>query len=309
MKKTLLLVALPLLLLSCDLSNLQILDGEKASREKNTFVITDAMEEPSSFTLLITGDQHFGRRDDGVYYANDLFFSWVRQYQSQHTESEDHLTHMVSLGDSTNNSRKEEFQAYSNFTLTLLEEGITTYSIKGNHDIRLASDGIALWKTYVDEYNYQGFSHRGVSFYLLDTANRTLGRTQMHELQDAVKRDSRPKLFFSHMPLYGNASLIYLVLGNTQERENLIRLMVENSAKLFLSGHHHQGDIWYSFRRTTSEFIAGAFHGRDSFIETTKPRWYLLHFDVPSNCITVVRYQVEKDQTVTEKLMETFPIE
>jgi len=44
---------------------------------------------------------------------------------------------------------------------------------------------------------------------------------QMQELQKAVKRDNRPKLLFSHMPLYGKPSLLYTVLCDTQEREDL----------------------------------------------------------------------------------------
>jgi len=47
--------------------------------------------------------------------------------------------------------------------------------------------------------------------------------------------------------------------------------MVENKGMLFLAGHHHQGDLLHSFRSTTSEFILGAFHGRDSFIEQIRP--------------------------------------
>jgi len=65
---------------------------------------------------------------------------------------------------------------------------------------------------------------------------------------------------------------------------------------LFLAGHHHQGDLLHSFRSTTSEFILGAFHGRDSFIEQIRPRWYLLHFSAEEETITITRYQVENDK-------------
>jgi len=72
--------------------------------------------------------------------------------------------------------------------------------------------------------------------------------------------------------------------------------MVENKGMLFLAGHHHQGDLLHSFRSTTSEFILGAFHGRDSFIEQIRPRWYLLHFSAEEETITITRYQVENDK-------------
>ncbi|NBK21260.1 MAG: metallophosphoesterase [Spirochaetia bacterium] len=315
--------ALSLLLLvlffSCDLSMLQMLDGEKASEEKNTFIIisdaegnaiTNPNASPETFTLLLTSDQHFTRTDSGVYYAQDAFFDWVSTYQSNHplSDGEHHLTLMLGLGDITDNAKTEEFQTFSDFKDKLAAKGITTYVVKGNHDIRPGSDHLADWNTYVGQYRYQGFAHKGVSFYLLDTAARTLGRIQGQELQEAVTSDARPKLFFSHVPLYGKPSLLYTVLCDAQERENIIHLMVENKGMLFLSGHHHQGDLLHSFRETTSEFIVGSFHGRDSLFEQTKPRWYLLHFSVEAKLITITRYQVETDRSISETVMAVLPV-
>lgn len=314
-------IALPLLLLlllfsSCDLSGLQILEGQKASEERNTFIIDEPVVIPSSFSLLLTTDQHFIRKDSGVYYETEAFFIWVEEYQNEHTTSDSdlQLTHMISMGDITENSQVEEFLLFADFAHRLDSLGIsTTLALKGNHDIRPGTNSLADWKTHVEKYSpysYHAFVHKGVSFYLLDTANRTLGRIQMQELQEAVKKDDkRPKLFFSHMPLYGKPFLPYTVLSDSQERESLIRLMVENKGLLFLAGHHHQGDILHSFRRTTSEFILGAFHGRNSLIETIKPRWYLLHFDAENTTITITRYQVESKGNITEKVMAILPTE
>ena len=303
-----LLLLLPLLFFSCDLSMLQILDGEKASEDTNTFIITNAFEKPASFTLLLTSDQHFSRFDSGVYYETEAFLAWVKQYQAETSTAEFILTHMIGLGDITDNSSPEEFKQFVDFKNKLTLEGITTYVVKGNHDIRPGTNCIADWKTYVGQYSYQAFAYRGISFYLLNTANRTAGRIQMQELQEAVKQDKRPKLFFSHMPLYGKPSLLYTVLCDTQERENLIHLLVENKGMLFLSGHHHQGDLLYSFRATTSEFTLGSFHGRDSFFEKIKPRWYLLYFCAEERTLSITRYQVESDKKITETVMTTLPV-
>jgi hypothetical protein len=98
-------------------------------------------------------------------------------------------------------------------------------------------------------------------------------------------------------------------LSDTQERENIINLMVNNKGMLYLAGHHHMGDVLYSFRNTTSEFILGAYHGRDSFFEKTKPRWYLLYFDAKDATITITRYQVEENKEITQKVMATLPVE
>ncbi len=306
----LVLLLLPLLV-SCDLSMLQILDGEKASEDTNTFLITDAYESPSSFTLLLTSDQHFFRKDSGVHYEEKLFHDWIASYQDAHPASdrERRLTLMVSLGDITDNSRPDEFQQFVDFEGKLSDEGIATYVVKGNHDIRPGTNHLTYWDTYVGQYSYQAFSHKGVSFYLLNSAARTLGRIQMKELQDALKLDDmRPKLFFSHVPLYGKATMFYTVMSDRQERENIISLMVENKVMLFLAGHHHQGDLLHSFRQTTSEFIVGSFHGRDSLIEQTKARWYLLHFNAVEKMITITRYQVESDRSISETVMARLPV-
>ena len=314
MRKNLLSLVLVLLVVcsSCDLSMLQILDGEKASEDTNTFIISEEYENASSFTMLLTSDQHFNREDSGVYYEEDLFLHWVSTYQSEHpdTDRETHLTLMVSLGDITDNSKAEEFQKFVLFKNKLAGQGIATYVVKGNHDIRPGTNCIADWRTYVGQYSYQAFAYKGVSFYLLNSAARTLGRIQMQELQEAVKLDDkRPKLFFSHVPLYGKPFMLYTVMCDTQERDNLIHLMINNKVGLFLAGHHHQGDVLYSFKRTTSEFFVGAFHGRDSLIEQIRPRWYLLHFSSEDKMITITRFQVESDRRITEKVMAILDVD
>ncbi|MGB4407143.1 MAG: metallophosphoesterase [Sphaerochaeta sp.] len=285
---------------------------KKASEDSNTFIISEEYEKASSFTMLLTSDQHFNREDSGVYYEDNLFLDWVSTYQSEHQidDTEKHLFRMVSLGDITDNSKAEEFQKFVLLKDKLADQGIATYVVKGNHDIRPGTNCIADWRTYVGQYSYQAFAYSGVSFYLLNTAARTLGRIQMQELQEAVKLDDkRPKLFFSHVPLYGKPLLLYTVMCDTQERDNLIRLMVDNKVMLFLAGHHHQGDVLYRFRQTTSEFILGAFHGRGSLIEQIRPRWYLLHFSSEDKKITITRFQVECDRKITEKVMAIFAVE
>ena len=310
MRRILPIVLLLTLLTSCDLSDLQFFDIKNVSDDGSSFIITEKDQAPSSFTLLLTSDQHFSRADSGVYYEEEVFFEWIQAYQKNHdvTKAEKHLDRMITLGDITENSATEEFKAFSDYKEKLDKEGITTHAVKGNHDIRPSTNHLADWKTYVGK-SYQAMAHKGVSFYLLNTANRTLGRTQMRELRNAVEKDSRPKIFFSHIPLYGSPSLVYFVLSDMQERENMISLMVTNKGMLYLAGHHHQGDVLYSFRKTTSEFILGTFHGRDSFFEKTKPRWYLLYFDAENASITITRYQVEENTKISQKMVATLPVE
>ena len=307
MRRILPLVLLLTVLTSCDL---QLFDIKNISDDGSSFIISETDQALSSFTLLLTSDQHFSRVDSGVYYEEEAFFTWIQTYQKDlnNSDATKHLDLMISHGDITENSATEEFKAFSEYKEKLKKEGITTHAVKGNHDIRPNTNHLADWKTYVGK-SYQAMVHKGVSFYLLNTANRTLGRTQMRELRNAVEADSRPKIFFSHFPLYGSPKLVYFVLSDTQERENIINLMVNNKGMLYLAGHHHMGDVLYSFRNTTSEFILGAYHGRDSFFEKTKPRWYLLYFDAKDATITITRYQVEENKEITQKVMATLPFE
>ena len=293
MKRLLPLLMILFILSSCNLSILQVIDGKKADEDRNTFMIQEAFESPTSFSLLLVTDIHFDRHDNGVYYRNNQFFDWIQENQSDFPN----LDTMICLGDITENSSTEEFNRYASFRNDLIKKTNIReiLTIKGNHDIRPDTNHMADWKNIIRQPEYQAVAYKGISFYLLNTANRTLGKTQLKELQEATKQDPRPKIFFSHMPLYGKPSLVYFALQDNQEREEIISLLVRRRGMLFLAGHHHQGDVLYSFTPTTTEFILGAFHGRDSLFEQTKPRWYILDLNVEAQEIKIIRYQVEPD--------------
>jgi calcineurin-like phosphoesterase family protein len=291
---------------SCDFQSLKILDG---GIDTNTFIMEETAETPTSFSFLITTDHHFTRKDSGVWYAQEEFFSWLEEYQTETVgNTANHLGLMVCLGDCTENATEEEFIQYKEFLDKVGEKGITmSHSVKGNHDIRSDVDSGLYWDIYVKEPLYQAFSYQGVSFYLLDTSARTLGRTQLAQLKEAIAQDTSPKLFCTHVPLYGKPELIYFCLPDTQEREEILELMSKNSVGLYLSGHHHNGDITYRYTSSMAEFIAGAYNGRTSLFETTLPRWYVCTYEAPGSTLTITRYQVNKEtRSIETDSMGTF---
>jgi calcineurin-like phosphoesterase family protein len=298
---------------SCNLNSLQILDGGIGT---NTFIMpletTNSLiassDSNSSFSFLITTDHHFSRKDSGVWYAEDEFFSWLETYQRETISNPaSHLDLMVSLGDCTENSLEEEFLLYRQFLDHLAILGITSYSVKGNHDIRQNVDSSSLWDQYVQDPPYQAFSYKGVSFYLLDTSARTLGRTQLNQLREALPLDPNPKILCSHIPLYGKPELVYFSLPSTQEREEILALMKDNKAGIYLGGHQHFGDFSYQYSNTMSEAVLGTFHGRSSLIETTLPRWYVCRYDSKTALLTITRYQVDKEsKTIDSSFIQTF---
>jgi predicted phosphodiesterase len=288
---------------SCNLSDLTVIDG---GQSENTFIqMEEAVEEPSDFSFLLLTDPHFTRTDSGVWYAQDEFFDWLDSYQ---TATADSLGLMVCLGDCTDSSLESEFEQYGQFVEQVMENGVTTcHSVKGNHDIRQDEDSATYWEEIVGEEPYQAFAYHGLSFYLLDTSAMTLGRTQLNQLAEALPQDSRPKIFCSHMPLYGKAELVYFCLPDTQEREEILALMAKNRGGIYVSGHQHFGDFGYRYTDTMAEFVAGAFHGRTSVIETTIPRWYVCGYDASASTLSITRYQVKKDtREVEESLLETY---
>lgn len=259
--------------------------------------------QPSDFSFLLITDPHFIRPDKGTYYATDAFFRWLEH-------KKDSLEFAINLGDVTDDSLESEFKTYQEFTEKLKNTyDLPCFSVVGNHDNRKA--GPDLWNKYVQTPPYYRFVHKEISFYMLDSSSRTLGKRQMEYLKAAIAEDPNKKLFCSHIPLYGKADLFYFAMSDTQERNLIIKLMMENDVGMYLSGHHHKGDVIYRYSDTCSEFIAGAFHGRDSIFEGPA-RWYICNYGSTGNTLTITRYtkytNTDTTADIEETLMGTFQL-
>ncbi|MCK9286132.1 MAG: metallophosphoesterase [Sphaerochaetaceae bacterium] len=247
-----------------------------------------------SFSFLVLNDIHFGREDKGVYWKFDEFWQWLDTYPGS-------IDFALNLGDFTEDSQEDEYLEYADFIQDLANRSIPMHTVAGNHDIR--NRGRSYFSTYVCAAPYKRFAHKGISFYMIDTGNRSLGNRQLEELIKETAQDTNLKMFCSHVPLYGSPDLIYFALPDTQERMMLLKTMVDEKVGIYFSGHHHSGDVLYKYTEENSEFIFGAFHGRDSFFESTLPRWYVCTYDSIKNSLGITRHTVQKDGSITEVLI------
>lgn len=120
--------------------------------------------------------------------------------------------------------------------------GIPVYNVVGNHDVY--NSGWDLWKkTCPPHTSTYYFETEDFIWYFLDTASGTLGRPQFYDLKDKLAQSSKPKLVFTHYPLYGGG-IFYFCLSNPRERAELISLFARTNVKLYCSGHYHAGAFY-----------------------------------------------------------------
>lgn len=253
-------------------------------------------EERQSFSFLLFSDLHVGRAEDGVYWDYDAFYAWLDAYPGT-------LDFALHLGDGTADSTESEYRQYAAFLQSLTDRSLPNHAVLGNHDVR--SDGRSLFSQYINDLTARRFSHKGFSFYLLDTGNASLGKTQLDNLMEAVAADPNPKLFCAHVPLYAGPDMFYFSLKDPLERALIVQTMVKNKVGLYVGGHLHIDSKLYAYTDTTHEFVSESFHGRDSLIENTLPVWYVLTYDVVSNSITIVKYASKRDNTIAEEVVAT----
>lgn len=252
--------------------------------------------EIDSFSFLVLSDIHFGRTEEGVYWAFDEFFEWVDEYQNS---DEYPLDFALSLGDGTAYSKEWEYQKYADFIMELENRSIRTNAVLGNHDVR--NIGREYFTQYINPSTARRFSHKGLSFYLLDTGNASLGKNQLDNLVRAAREDPNPKIFCSHFPVYGGPDTFYFSLSNPHERALLLQTMVESKTGLYLAGHLHLSSKIYHFTDTTTEFVCESFHGRNSLFESTLPVWYVLTYQAESHAISIVKYSVTNAKKIVHE--------
>lgn len=253
---------------------------------QNTTDIPDNPDTPSDdFSFLLFTDPHFTRPDSGVYYATEAFKAWLEDKNNGVGALD--LEFAICLGDVTDDSFENEYATYKQFVEYLDEHGLKTFAIMGNHDNR--GNGPDRWKTHVGLPYYYRLEHKGVSFYMMDTSYRTFGKKQLRYLQQAIANDPNRKIFCTHYPLYGKPDLVYFTLADTRERNLILSLMGENNVGMYFAGHHHKGDVIARYNEGMTEFITGAFHGRDSIFEGPA-RWYVCSYSRSDGTMGITRY-------------------
>ena len=187
-----------------------------------------------NYNFLIVADIHFGHQ----VYKNDVdwLITSVTDYLNTIPEDEKPLF-CICLGDIAEHGLKSEFDDFTKFVNKLNELGIKTYSVLGNHD--LYNSGWRIYKDVIFPFtSFYYFKTDVFSFYFIDSASGSLGKSQMNKLENLLTKDEKPKIVATHVPLYADG-YFYFAMQNTTERNLLISMLARNNVKAVLSGHTH----------------------------------------------------------------------
>ncbi|MDR2793887.1 MAG: metallophosphoesterase [Treponema sp.] len=222
-----------------------------------------------AYTVLILSDIHFGAHPDHPDLPEAKFFAWLDGQDANKTPA-----FCLVLGDSAEAGTKEEYLQFKAFA-DKLETGaydggangrkIPVYSVVGNHD--LYNNGWQYYTQYCKPYvSYYHFTTEKFSWYALDSGSGTLGGSQLKNLISKLKADPKPKIIFSHYPMYGGGGNFYFSLSDPHERAALISAFAKYNVKIVLEGHQHPGSF-YDFG-SFKEYNVAAFRDKQS--------WHLL---------------------------------
>jgi 3',5'-cyclic AMP phosphodiesterase CpdA len=210
---------------------------------------------------------HFGAKDNPPI---DELLSWIDSLDSTLLTPpvfDDKPSFCLVLGDLVESGTEAQYKEYAEFVQKLDTRGIKTYAVAGNHD--LYNSGWTHWERYAAPHtSYYRFVINNVSWYFLDSANGSLGSSQLYNFVDKAHADSNAKLIFTHYPVYAGG-VFYFSMSNPRERAVLLDTFARNNAKLVLDGHNHEG----------SSYNFGSFQEVNLKAFTEKKKWYMLSID------------------------------
>lgn len=189
---------------------------------------------PDKYSFVVITDVHFGSiKDNPPPLPETEFLKWLADYPA-----ETRPKFCLALGDVSDTGKKEEYKDYSVFVKKIEELGVKVFNSVGNHD--LYQSGWDNWEeTCYPHTSFYRFQTSNFSFYALDTGTCNLGPVQLQEFKKAIEVDTRPKIVYTHYPLYTDT--FFFCQEDTTERNLLMTYCSKNNVKLFLSGHLH----WY----------------------------------------------------------------
>ncbi len=308
-------ILLPLLILiilsfsACDINfskepflNLETVFGTSA--DENPFteprIITGLNDNntPGNFKFLIMTDTHFGYEKKDAYFVYDKFKQWATT-NSSIIGGLDFIAH---LGDITDNSDKEDFESFKTYYNEVFHDKplITT---PGNHDNRRG--GLDRYReVFGFDITYYRFDYNGVHFYLPDSSFRTFGKKQYQQLTQALAQDKdAPKIILSHVPLYGGPGVIYASFSDMEERNGILKAMVDNNVGIYMAGHNHVGNIVTRLNSNSAEFLSASMLG--GTFRNIKPSFYIAEYTHVDKKITITPYEFDKEDNEF-KALDTF---
>lgn len=194
--------------------------------------VTDA---DTVYTVAVISDVHFGA--DKARTCDAQFRTWLAGLKTAGKLPR----FVICLGDVAEHGHEDEekqYRAFCNELETLYSaDNLKVYTAIGNHD--LYNSGWQYWKENVyPGTSFYHFRTNAFSWYFLDSANGSLGNTQVNILKSALDRDASPKIVCMHYPVYAQGHF-YFCLQDTVERNLLISYFADGGVKLLLDGHTH----------------------------------------------------------------------
>ncbi len=276
MKKTIFCLVFALLLLqSCQYAFHEALWRKDPVDSRSTHIVKVepkfTVPPTKKYYCILIADPHLGHTKYDA--PLEKFLTWLDKYIAQ--KGGEQPLFCITLGDLVDHGTASEYQTFADFQKKIQDKGIPVYNILGNHDVY--NSGYTLWKEtcYPHTPSYY-FETTAFQWYFLDTASGTLGRPQFYDLKEKLAQSNKPKLVFTHYPLYGNGAF-YFTLCNPRERAELISLFGKNNVKLYCTGHYHKGG-YYDF---------GAFKEHVLTAFGAYSHWYVFHVDETASAFSI----------------------
>lgn len=260
MKKIIPFVLISFLFVSCQYSadNLFYSGNSVLNRAKNIKILEDNPVQTDKFSFFVISDVHIGSiKKNPPAEPYEQFFTWLNKFSD-----EDRPKICLCLGDVADTSSTEQYEEYQKIVSQIESYGIKVYNSVGNHDVYQSG-----WDNWC-KYTYPGtsfykFETQTLSFYSLDTGTGNIGTKQMESLKKQICSDSKPKIIFTHYPLYTNT--FFFTMEDTTERNMLIDLFAKNDVKLYFCGHIHGDTEVFDFGKFKSH-LAPSFRYDSKFL-------------------------------------------
>lgn len=185
------------------------------------------------YSFCVITDIHAGSiKEDAPPLNHNLLLSWIDSLPPAQKPA-----FCLCLGDVADTGSEEQDLEYLVFVDKIESRGIKVFNAVGNHDIY--QSGYDNWEKYCYPHtSFYRFETPDFNFYALDTGTGNIGTKQYNFLKNTLSSDSKPKIIFTHYPLFTDR--FFFSMEDTTERNLLIDLCAKNKVKLYISGHIHK---------------------------------------------------------------------